>query len=112
VAQLSVFLRAQPGGAERQVMLDIESAPGRLSIGCWARTKGEPGYHCWPGPHLEEDFFSPTERAILIAGTTEVASCCAGELMSADLSVRILETLSLVLSWLANGYSEPARAAA
>ena len=112
VAQLSVFLRAQPGGAERQVMINVESSPGSLVISCWARSKGEPAYHAWPGPHLEEDFFTPTEAAILVAGTTEVAACAVREKMDGDLSLRILQTLSLVLSWMANGYSEPAKAAA
>gem|GEM_PF-3212100 len=98
VAQLSVFLRAQPGGAERQVMIRVESGPGRLGISCWARSKGEPAYHAWPGPHFEEDFFSSIERAILVSGTTEVAACCSGEMMDGDLSLRILQTLTLVLS--------------
>jgi len=33
-------------------------------------------------------------------------------MMDGDLSLRILQTLTLVLSWVANGYSEPAKAAA
>jgi hypothetical protein len=112
VAQLSVFLRAQPGGAERQVMVNVESIPGQLAISCWARSKGEPVYHAWPGPHLEEGFFSPIETAILVAGTTEVAACCAGKTMDGDLSLRIVQTLAMVLSWVANGYTEEEKAAA
>ena len=56
-------------------MIRVESGPGRLGISCWARSKGEPAYHAWPGPHFEEDFFSSIERAILVSGTTEVAAC-------------------------------------
>lgn len=108
VTQLSVFLPARAGGAERQAMVTIDSTPAMLSIGCWARSKGEPAYHCWPGPHIEEEFFSPIEQAILVAGTTEVAACCMGQVLDEDLGLRILETLALVMSWLANGYSEPA----
>ena len=93
-------------------MINVESAPGRLSISCWARSKGEPAYHAWPGPHLEEEFFSPVERAILVAGTTEVAVCCAGEPMDGDLSLRILQTLTLILSWVANGYEDDEAVAA
>lgn len=107
VAQLSVFLPARVGEAERVLMVNVDTQrPGEFTISCWVRYQGELAYHCWPGPHVEDDFLEPTEAAILVAGTTEVAAECLHKEMDADLGLRILQTLALVLDWVANGYSE------
>lgn len=107
VAQISVFLPARVGEAERQLMVNVDTQrPGDLTISCWVRYQGELAYHCWPGPHVEEDFLEPLEAAMLVAGTTEVASGCLGESMDATLGLHVLQTLALVLDWVANGYSE------
>lgn len=104
-------------GNWRQVVIAFDTrATDSVAIGIWARDRHEKVLHCWPGPHLREDFFTGQEEAILRWGCIEVMETIAARTKNAPLGLQLYDqacsALREVLSIAANGWGKEEDAAA
>ena len=90
----------------REAMISLQTVAKGVRLGIWGRDLGDRSWHAWPGPHLDEDFFSPMEAAIMRYGVEETAACALDQMIDEDFSRRIMGALTIVLDAAANGMNE------